>query len=290
MTRLAERTAVITGAASRLGRALAVELAFHGCHLALSDVDERALEEVAASCRPWGVEVTTRYLDVCDRGAVLAYAAELRDLHGAVHILVHAASAGLSVSVVDQDLEDVDQVLDVDLGGVVALTQALLPALIASGEGHVVSISSVFGMVAAPSLSAYAASKFAVRGYTEGLAMDMQVARLPVRATCVHPGLLRSPPGDDPGTCRALSPEGIAAFLSRFATTSPQRAARVIARAILRDRRRVVIGPDARVLRTTERLLGARYQPLLGRIVRPVLRRARHTRESSSSDRGRAAA
>jgi short-subunit dehydrogenase len=275
VTRLADRTAVITGAGSGLGRELAMELALHGCDLALSDIDLEAVEEVARSCRPWGVEVSTRQLDVADRDAVLAYAAELEDLHHEVHVLINNAGVILTANAADQTFADLDDVLDIDLGGVVNLTQALLPRLIASGEGHVVNISSVFGLVAAPSLSAYAAAKFAVRGYTEGLTMDLQAAKLPVRATCVHPGALRTGLAGNARVAGDLAPEGIVALFDRIALTSPQRAARVIARAILRERRRVVIGPDARVLRTAERLLGANYQPLLVRLVRPALQRAR---------------
>jgi NADP-dependent 3-hydroxy acid dehydrogenase YdfG len=284
VTRLADRTAVITGAGSGLGRALAHELALHGCDLALSDLDLDAVEEVADSCRPWGVEVTTRRLDVADRRAVLAYVDELPGLHGDVHVLINNAGVILTASAVDQRLEELDDVLGVDLGGVVTLTQALLPQLIASGEGHVVNISSIFGMIAAPTLSAYAAAKFAVRGYTEGLSMDLAVADLPVRATCVHPGALRTGLGGSARTAGDLSPEGIRALFDRIALTSPERAARVIARAIIRERRRVLIGPDARVLRTAERVLGSAYQPLLVRLVRPALQRARrHPRAASRS-------
>jgi NADP-dependent 3-hydroxy acid dehydrogenase YdfG len=284
MTRLADRTAVITGAGSGLGRALAMELALHGCDLALSDIDPQAVEEVARSCRPWGVEVSTRQLDVADRAAVLAYAGELEDLHDDVHVLINNAGVILTAHAGDQTFADLDHVLDIDLGGVVNLTQALLPRLIDSGEGHVVNISSVFGLVAAPSLSAYAAAKFAVRGYTEGLTMDLQAARLPVRATCVHPGALRTGLASHARVAGDLAPEGIVALFDRIALTSPERAARVIARAILRERRRVVVGPDARVLRTAERLLGANYQPLLVRLVRPALQRARRRSAPSSLD------
>jgi short-subunit dehydrogenase len=274
VTRLADRTAVITGAGSGLGRALAMELALHGCDLALSDIDQQAVEEVARSCRPWGVEVSTRQLDVADRDAVLAYVEELDELHDDVHVLINNAGVIFTAHARDQSFADLDHVLDIELGGVVNLTQALLPRLIASGEGHVVNISSVFGLVAAPSLSAYAAAKFAVRGYTEGLTMDLQAAKLPVRATCVHPGALKTGLAGNGRVAGVLAPEGIVALFDRIALTSPQRAARVIARAILRERRRVVIGADARVLRTAERLLGANYQPLLVRLVRPALERA----------------
>jgi short-subunit dehydrogenase len=284
VTRLAERTAVITGAGSGLGRALALELALHGCDLALSDIDEDSVEAVARSCRPWGVEVSTRRLDVADREAVLAYVDELDELHDEVHVLINNAGVILSAHAADQSLDDIDHVLGIDLGGVLNLTQALLPRLIASGEGHVVNISSVFGFISAPSLSAYTAAKFAVRGYTEGLTMDLQAARLPARATCVHPGALRTGLAGNARVAGDLAPEGIVALFDRISMTSPERAARVIARAILRERRRVLIGPDARLLRAAERVLGATYQPLLTRLVAPALHRARRRSTPSSLD------
>src|ERR1700757_5041241 len=210
------RTAVVTGAASGIGRALAVELAGEGARLALSDVgtarppqtaaprkargarlaisdvDTAGLAETAALCKARGAEVHQQHLDVADRDAVVAYADEVKDHYGAVHLVINNAGIALTGEVEHLQFKDVERIIDVDFWGVAHGTIAFLPHLIDSGEGTLVNISSLFGLIAIPGQSAYNAAKFAVRGFTESLRQELLISGQPVTVTCVHPGGIKT--------------------------------------------------------------------------------------------------
>ena len=173
MKDLNNRVAVVTGAGSGIGRALAQALAAKGCRLALSDVNETGLAETAAACNE--TEVRTYLLDVADRDAVYAHADQVASDFGAVNLIINNAGVALSASVREMTDEDFKWVMDIDFWGVAHGTRAFLPYLIASGDGHVVNISSVFGLIGVPKQSAYNAAKFAVRGFTEALRQEMIV-------------------------------------------------------------------------------------------------------------------
>jgi NADP-dependent 3-hydroxy acid dehydrogenase YdfG len=259
MTEFAGRVAVVTGAGSGIGRALAHGLARRGAHLALSDVDSVGLAETVAGLG--SAQVRSDTLDVADRAAVLAYAEDVVARFGRVNQVYNNAGIASAGNVLTSTFDEIERVVDVDFWGVVNGTKAFLPHLIASGDGHVVNISSLFGLLAVPSQSAYNAAKFAVRGFTEALRQEMLVARHPVRVTCVHPGGVRT------GIARnAVRGEGFTdgRTMERFERTmlrmTPQDAAATILSGVRRGRARVLVGNDARVLDLVVRVLGSAYQ------------------------------
>jgi NAD(P)-dependent dehydrogenase (short-subunit alcohol dehydrogenase family) len=266
------RVTVVTGAASGLGRALAIELAARGATLELSDVDVTGLEETAARCRDLGAPAKTHLVDVADHAAVGAFAEAVVAEHGAVRMVINNAGIALAAQATEQRLADIHRVLDVNLRGVINGTQAFLPALEASGDGRLVNISSVFGLVAMPFNSAYNASKFAVRGYTEAVAIELDIARVPVTVTCVHPGGIatniaanaQSAPGN----------EQLLASFEALLRMPPERAARLILEGVARRRRRVLVGADAWALHLGSALLGHRFQHLVAATLRSRLARA----------------
>lgn len=261
MESLQGRVAAVTGAASGIGRALAIELANRGAHVALSDVDEAGLAETVGRCEGRGVKVTSQVLDVSDRDAVFAWAEQVVADHGAVHLIVNNAGVALSATVEHMTDDDIRWLMDINFWGVVHGTQAFLPHLKTSGEGHVVNISSVFGLIGIPTQSAYCASKFAVRGFTDALRVELEIERSCVSATTVHPGgirtnIARNARMDASADRIAGEADRARREFDRVARTSPDRAAQRIIEAVLRDRRRLLIGADARVFDLVSRLPG----------------------------------
>ncbi|MEV6609075.1 SDR family oxidoreductase [Kutzneria sp. NPDC051319] len=242
------KVAVITGAGSGIGRALAVDLAARGARLALSDVDRDGLEATAVRCEARGAEVRTDQLDVTEREAVLAYAAAMRAHFGVVNQVYANAGIAYYGEVAREEFKDIERVLDVNFWGVVNTAKAFLPHLIDSGDGHVVAVSSLFGLITLPGQSSYSASKFAVRGFTESLRQEMLVARHPVRVSCVHPGGIRTSVARSAGVADGLDPDSVArVFDRRMALHSPEMAARTILTGVQRQRARILIGGEAKL-------------------------------------------
>ena len=182
------KVAVITGAGSGIGRALALNLAEKGAQLALSDIDTDGLAETVRHAQALGANVKSDRLDVAEREAVLAYADTVVAHFGQVNQVYNNAGIAYNGNVDKSEFKDIERIIDVDFWGVVNGTKAFLPHVIASGDGHIVNISSLFGLIAVPGQSAYNAAKFAVRGFTEALRQEMLIAKHPVKVTCVHPG------------------------------------------------------------------------------------------------------
>ena len=185
------KVAVITGAGSGIGRALALNLAAKGAKLALSDIDAEGLAETVRAVKALGAQVKADRLNVAEREAVLAYAEDVVAHFGRVNQVYNNAGIAHNGSVEQTEFKDIERIMDVDFWGVVNGTKAFLPHVIASGDGHIVNISSLFGLIAVPGQSAYNAAKFAVRGFTEALRQEMLVSGHPVTVTCVHPGASR---------------------------------------------------------------------------------------------------
>ena len=250
------RVAAITGAASGIGRALAIDLSGRGCHLALSDIDEVGLAETVALCEGKSVKVTSRRLDVADRLAVFAWADSVVTDHGKVNLIFNNAGVALAANIDAMSYEDFTWLMNINFWGVVHGTQAFLPHLKATGDGHVVNISSVFGLTSIPSQSAYNAAKFAVRGFTDALRIELDVEKCGVSSTTVHPGGIRTNIAknmrsyDEPA-------EDVAKQFQRIARTTPKRAAREILAAVKANRRRALIGVDANVIDFLSRLPGS---------------------------------
>ena len=250
MKQLNDRVFAITGAASGIGRALSVELAQHGAHLALCDVDEIGLARTADLVGPT-TRTTTSIVDVANRDSMFAWAEQVVSEHGRANGIINNAGVNLSHDAETQSIEDVEWVMDIDFWGVVHGTQAFLPHLKASGDGHVVNISSVFGLVSIPNQSAYNAAKFAVRGYTDALRMELELEGAPVSATSIHPGGIKT---NIVRNSRAIDKARTIERFDQMAISTPEKAARQIVKAIERDRRRALIGPDAKVFDAASRL------------------------------------
>jgi NAD(P)-dependent dehydrogenase (short-subunit alcohol dehydrogenase family) len=265
------RTAVVTGAGSGLGRALAAELARRGARVAASDVDAAAVADTAARLTELGGTVRAWRLDVTDRDAVAAHASEVVDTFGSADLVINNAGVALAARAVEQTAEDATEVIDVDLLGVVHGTQAFLPHLLASGDGHLVNISSLFGLIAMPYNSAYNAAKFGVRGYTESIAIELAAARAPVGVTCVHPGGVATSIARN--AQRPIDNDGLADAFEQVLRMPPERAATIILRGVARGRRRQLVGIDAWVAHVAQSALGARWIDVMGVLARRVVPR-----------------
>ncbi len=268
MREFRDKVAAVTGAGSGIGRALAIELSERGAHLALSDVDAAGLAATVAACEGRAVKVTSERVDVADRDAVASWADEVVDQHGAVHLVVNNAGVALSATVEAMSYEDLDWLMGINFWGVVHGTKAFLPHLKAAGEGHVVNISSVFGLISIPSQSAYNAAKFAVRGFTDSLRIELDAERCGVSATTVHPGgirtnIARNARIDASTAAIAGDPEHARAEFDKMLRTPPEQAAAQILIAVQRNRRRALIGADAVVIDAVSRLPAGLYQRAL---------------------------
>ena len=257
------RTAVITGAGSGIGRALAIELAGRGARLALSDVDEDAVAATVADCRALAAEAHAYRLDVTDRAEVFAHAEQVAADFGAVHLMVNNAGVALHGPVAELTEPDMRWVMEIDYWGVVHGSQAFLPHLARSGDGQLANLSSVFGLVAVPKQAAYNAAKFAVRGFTEALRQECLLDGTPVAVSCIHPGGVRTAIAARARVTASEDSGETARAFDKLARTSPPRAARTIVRGLERDRPRILVGPDAWVLAALPRLLGVRYEALV---------------------------
>ena len=261
------KVAVVTGAGSGIGRALALALARNGAELALSDIDKASLEETRAQAAPTSPRVTTRRIDVSDRGAIEAWATDVAAEHGRVNLVFNNAGVALSSAIVDMSHEDLEWLMGINFWGVVYGTKSFLPHLLESGDGHVINISSVFGMIAVPGQSAYNAAKFAVRGYTECLREELDIMEAGVSATCVHPGGIKTNIARSARmsgtTLGDFPPDASIQRFDELARTTPANAAETILKGVQKDARRVLIGFDARIIDTVQRLLPTTYQRIL---------------------------
>lgn len=276
MTQIRDRCFAITGAASGIGRALALEIAGRGGHVAVSDVDAR-VRETAALCEALGAKIHHATVDVADREAVYAWADDVVDHFGSVHGIVNNAGVSLTAMVEDMDYDDFAWLMDINFWGVVYGTKAFLPHLRASGAGHVVNISSLFGIIAVPTNAAYNASKFAVRGFTEALRQEMLVERAPVKVTCVHPGGIRTNIARS-GRHREMTNfepkrDLIEEFEQDLTPTTAEEAGRVIANAIEKGQPRLVVGLDAKAMERMQRLMPVKYQSIVAKFFARRLRR-----------------
>lgn len=272
MSAINGRVAVITGAGSGIGRALALELAKEGAKLAISDVDTVGLDETARLARALGAEVKADHLDVAQREKVVEYADSVVAHFGRVDHVYNNAGIAYHGELERTEFKDIERVMDVDFWGVVNGTKAFLPHLIASGDGHLVNVSSLFGLLSIPGQSAYNAAKFAVRGFTESIRQEMLIAGHPVQVTCVHPGGIKTaiarnatvPAGDDQATFAHF-------FDSKLARTSPEAAARTIVSGVRRNKARVLIGADAKLLDAFVRIAGPSYQRIVATVAGRIM-------------------
>ncbi|KUH87740.1 MULTISPECIES: SDR family oxidoreductase [unclassified Mycobacterium] len=263
MEGFAGKVAVVTGAGSGIGQALAVELARSGAKLAISDVDSKGLAQTEKWLKVIGAPVKADRLDVTEREDFMAYADAVNEHFGTVNQIYNNAGIAFMGDVEVSQFKDMERVMDVDYWGVVNGTKAFLPYLIASGDGHIINLSSVYGMFALPGQASYNAAKFAVRGFTEALRQEMVLAGHPVRVTAVHPGGIKTAIAQHATAAEGVDMDELARFFEkRLAITSAERAARIILGAVRKNKARVLVGPDAKVQDLIVRLTGSGYQRL----------------------------
>jgi short-subunit dehydrogenase len=264
MMRLTGRTAVITGGAGGIGRAIAVSLARRGCHLALADIDETGMAGTADLARGYGVRVTRHRIDVADRATVSEFPHIVTAEHAGVDVLVNNAGVAVGGTFEQVAEEDFEWLFDINFVGLVRMTRAFMPLLRASGDARVVNLSSVYGLIAPPGQAAYAASKFAVRGFSEALRHEL--AGSGVGVTVVHPGGVATSIAEKARVPAGVSKAEIARRLEKYRKLlrlPPEVAGETIVRGVERRQSRVIVGSDAKVISLIARLLPVSYWKLL---------------------------
>ena len=269
--------AAVTGAASGIGRALALELAARGCDLALADRDEAGLHGVAAEIAKAGPrKVSVHRVDIAEPGQIETFAQAAVAAHTGLNIVINNAGVALLGQFAEIDQAQMEWLMNINFWGVVHSTRAFLPHLSRQKEAHIVNVSSIFGIIAPPGQTAYSAAKFAVRGFSESLRHELKLAASPVRLLVVHPGGVatniarnsRTGTGINDNARRAQSIERF----DTFAKTTPPAAAQRIIRGIEKNQPRILIGNDARFMDLVQRLRPATYWAVLGRRIEKLAR------------------
>ncbi|MEC8878531.1 MAG: SDR family NAD(P)-dependent oxidoreductase [Pseudomonadota bacterium] len=262
------KVAVITGAGSGIGRARARDVAAAGARLALSDVNQVGLQETADSLGLGSDRLITEAFDVADRDAFYAFAERVTGHFGAAHLVFNNAGVALGATVEEMSYEDFEWLMGINFWGVVHGTKAFLPHLKAAGEGHIVNVSSVFGLIGVPTQSAYNASKFAVRGFTEALRQELEMEGGRVSCTSVHPGGIKTNIARNARMGAGVEKitgdvdKARRDFETMFRTT-PEEAAQTILKGVKGNKRRVLIGSDARAIDSMQRLMPTAYQRIM---------------------------
>lgn len=275
MKNLKNRVAAVTGAASGIGRALAINLAEEGCHLAISDVNEAGLKETAAmaGAQNNNVRVTTHKVDTAKREQVRQYADDVVKSHGAVHIIINNAGVVLVETLEDSSYEDFEWLMGINLWGVIYGSKEFLPHLKKQDAAHIVNISSVNGIFTNPNNGPYCTAKYAVRGFTETLAQEL--AGTPVKVSCVHPGGIKTSIAANArfykSSDASISKESAHEIFTRgIASTTADKAAKIIIAGIKKEKLRIMVGPDAYVMDWMKRLFPVGFQKLAGRKTAPA--------------------
>ena len=262
----ADRTAVITGAASGIGAALAHGLAARGCRLALADIDREGLGRVAAEIEIAPDRISLHHLDVSDRLAISFLPDAVRAVHGGAALLFNNAGVAVGGKFEDVSETDFDWLMSINFWGVVRMTRAFLPMLHEADQAHIINISSLFGLVAPAGQTAYSASKFAVRGFSDALRHELTGTSVGV--TTVHPGGIKTSIAKNARHAAGADAEELAQGLEKFEkflVMPPEQAAETILRAVARRRPRVLVGRDAHFMALVEWLFPAHYWSLIGR-------------------------
>jgi short-subunit dehydrogenase len=279
MTAIRGSAAAVTGAASGIGRALALELAARGCDLALADRDEAGLRTVAAEIsRASSQKVTVHRVDVAEPQQIADFAQAAISGHPGLNIVVNNAGVALIGQFNEIDQSQMDWLMNINFWGVVHSTRAFLPHLSRQREAHIVNLSSIFGIIAPPGQTAYAAAKFAVRGFSESLRHELQMAASPVRLSVVHPGgvatnIVRNSRAGTGVTDNARRAQLIERFDAAAKTTPAAAALRIIA-GIEKNQSRILIGNDARFMDLLQRFRPGTYWSVLARRIEKAMAKA----------------
>ncbi|WP_296403144.1 SDR family NAD(P)-dependent oxidoreductase [Psychrobacter sp.] len=270
--------AAITGAGSGIGRGLALSLASAGCHLALSDINSENLAETQALLSDYDVQVTTTHLDVSDKDAVYQWAEQVAQSHGQVNFIFNNAGVALASTVEGESIEEIEWVMNINFWGMVYGTKAFLPLIKQSVKdsggkqhGHIINISSLFGIIALPAQSAYNASKFAIRGFNESLRQELNIERSGVSITSVHPGGIKTNIANNARANESVSSLGIATGakglknFNKLLKFDPTTAAQIILMAAANNQARCLIGDDAKIIDLIQRLFPSNYGQVMHR-------------------------
>lgn len=272
MEGFAGKVAVVTGAGSGIGQALAIELARSGAKVAISDVNTEGLAVTEQRIKAIGAPVKADRLDVTEREAFKLYADAVKAHFGKVNQIYNNAGIAFAGDVEVSGFKDIERVMDVDFWGVVNGTKVFLPHLIESGDGHVINVSSIFGIFSVPGQAAYNAAKFAVRGFTEALRQEMALAKHPVKVTTIHPGGIKTGIARNMTAAEGIDVDELAkTFDKKLASTSPEKAAQIIMDGVRKNKARVLIGNDAKALDLIVRLTGSGYQKLFSGVIAKAL-------------------
>lgn len=262
---LHNKTAVVTGAASGIGRALAVMLAGSGCRLALGDIDVKGLAETAETISGLGGYASIHPVDMGNRDQVYAFADSVLKHHEKVQILINNAGVALTALVEEMEDADFEWVMNINFWGMVHATRAFLPNLKSNSDAHIVNVSSIFGLCGIPTQAAYNSSKFAIRGFTESLSQELKGTGVAV--SVVFPGGILTNIAKNSrfkSNSDLLSDKSdLVAFHEKLSWTSAETAAKRIISAILKKEKRVLIGFDAVLVDMLQRLLPSAYQSLV---------------------------
>ncbi|MCZ4536821.1 SDR family NAD(P)-dependent oxidoreductase [Gordonia sp. JH63] len=270
------KVVVITGAGSGMGRDIAVKLARRGARLAISDVTPDGLAVTEKLVTEAGAEVHSQLLNVAEREAVLTYADTVAEHFGVVNVVFNNAGIAHHGEIERTEFKDIERVMDVDYWGVVNGTKAFLPHVIASGDGHIVNTSSLFGLLAEPGQAAYNSAKFAVRGFTEALRQEMIIAKHPVQVSCVHPGGIKTAIARNATVSGDHDQKATAAFFDRYlARMTSEDAAEVIIEGVRKNKARILVGTDAKILDLSVRLVASKYQWVSAKLTGWALSKAR---------------
>lgn len=272
MKSLIGKVVVITGAGSGMGREMTLLAARSGARLAISDWNPDGLNETVILAKDAGAtEIRSDVVDVSDRAAVYAWADAVAEQFGTVNVVVNNAGVTMTGDFVDMTEEEFDWIIGINFDGVITGTRAFLPHLIASGDGHLINISSLFGLISMPGQTAYNATKYAVRGFTEALREEMLIAKHPVTVTCVHPGGIKTGIARNGRKTQHTDSAALDAIFDKLATMSPEKAASIILKGGLKGQARVLVGLDAHALHQFAKLTGSRYQDVIAIIGGRVL-------------------
>jgi NADP-dependent 3-hydroxy acid dehydrogenase YdfG len=264
MNSLKDKVVVITGAGSGMGREMALKAAREGALLALSDWNAEGLAETVDLVKGLGAEVRSDVIDVSDRAAMGTWAAAVAEQFGRVNVVINNAGVTVTGDFEEMSYEDFDWIVGVNFLGVVNGTKEFLPHLIASGDGALVNISSLFGLISMPGQTAYNATKYAVRGFTEALREEMLINKHPVSVTCVHPGGIKtgiSRNGRKTASQDASQLDEL--FEKRLARMTAEKAADIILEAALKKKARVLVGIDAHIIHNAAKFAGSAYQDVV---------------------------
>jgi len=275
-TDLRESITAITGAGSGIGRCLALECAKHGGDVAISDINLPNLQTTHDKIKALypQTRVLVHELDIANKNAVFKWADDVVAHFGSVNVIINNAGVGLSATVESTSYEDFEWLMNINFWGAVHGCKAFLPHLKKSPWGHIVNVSSLFGLIGTPNTSAYNSAKFALRGFSESLRIELMMSHKQVNVSCVHPGGIKTnianasrDGGDKVGSDAHMSEqERQTNFNEKMAKTTAERAAQIIINGILKKQPRILVGTDAKLLDLLQRFLPVKYQHVVARV------------------------